>query len=196
MAWFEREFIAVPEDRKNQLVYKWPDVNIRRYTRAMVNADELALFVKAGRVVAAMGPGRHRIDADELPVLGALVDTVTGGNFYRAELLRLDRLPHLPRMHCGHLSRLDIRPRRASPGTFRGREHRFVFVSLDDADRVCLFGRRVVPAVTVHVLDDPDDGGLLEYRNILRFARYEDLRGLRLIIATSSHSRLGRDRTA
>ncbi|MEU1998425.1 SPFH domain-containing protein [Nocardia gamkensis] len=86
MAWFEREFIAVPEDRKNQLVYKWPDVNIRRYSRAMVNADQLALFVKSGRVVAAMGPGRHRIDADELPVLGALVDTLTGGNYYRAEL--------------------------------------------------------------------------------------------------------------
>ncbi|MEU7765494.1 SPFH domain-containing protein [Nocardia sp. NPDC049190] len=86
MAWFEREFIAVPEDRKNQMVYKWPDVNIRRYTRAIVNADEIALFVKSGQVVAAMGPGRHRIDADELPVLGALVDTVTGGNYYRAEL--------------------------------------------------------------------------------------------------------------
>ncbi|WP_280230191.1 SPFH domain-containing protein [Nocardia cyriacigeorgica] len=86
MAWFEREFIAVPEAAKGQLVYKWPDVNIRRYSRAVVNADQTALFVKSGHVVAAMGPGRHRIDADELPVLGALVDTLSGGNFYRAEL--------------------------------------------------------------------------------------------------------------
>ncbi|NKY87257.1 SPFH domain-containing protein [Nocardia veterana] len=86
MAWFEREFIAVPDGHKDQLVYKWPDLNIRRYSRAIVNADQLALFVKSGRVVATMGPGRHRIDADELPVLGALVDTVTGNNFYRAEL--------------------------------------------------------------------------------------------------------------
>lgn len=86
MAWFEREFIAVPETGKNQLVYKWPDVNIRRYSRAIVNADEIAVFVKAGHVVAAMGPGRHRIDADELPILGALVDTLSGGNYYRAEL--------------------------------------------------------------------------------------------------------------
>ncbi|GAB2693768.1 SPFH domain-containing protein [Nocardia thraciensis] len=86
MAWLEREFIAVPEERKNQLLYKWPDLNIRRYTRALVNADEIALFVKSGKVVGAMGPGRHRVDADELPVLGALVDTLSGGNFYRAEL--------------------------------------------------------------------------------------------------------------
>ncbi|GAA5104326.1 SPFH domain-containing protein [Nocardia iowensis] len=86
MAWFEREFIAVPDDRKNQLVYKWPDVSIRRYSRAIVNADEIALFVKSGQVVATLGAGRHRIDADQLPVLGALVDTLTGGNYYRAEL--------------------------------------------------------------------------------------------------------------
>lgn len=86
MAWFAREFIAVPETGKNQLVYKWPDVNIRRYSRATVNADEIALFVKGGQVVGALGPGRHRIDADELPVLGTLVDTLSGGNFYRAEL--------------------------------------------------------------------------------------------------------------
>ncbi|WP_069159736.1 SPFH domain-containing protein [Nocardia altamirensis] len=86
MAWFDREFIAVPDGNKNQLVYKWPDVNIRRYSRAMVNADEIALFVKSGHVVATMGPGRHRVDANELPVLGALVDGLTGGNFYRAEL--------------------------------------------------------------------------------------------------------------
>jgi hypothetical protein len=36
------------------LVYKWPDLNIRRYSRAIVNSDETALFVKSGQVVAAM----------------------------------------------------------------------------------------------------------------------------------------------
>ncbi|WP_328391735.1 SPFH domain-containing protein [Nocardia sp. NBC_00416] len=86
MAWFEREFIAVPETGKKQLVYKWPDVSIRRYSRAIVNADQTALFVKSGQVVGVLGPGRHRIDADELPLLGALVDTLSGGNYYRAEL--------------------------------------------------------------------------------------------------------------
>src|SRR6266568_2337246 len=86
MAWFEREFIAVPEIRKNQLLYKWPDANIRRFSRVVVNADEIALFVKEGRVVTAMGPGRHRLDADEIPVLGALIDSITGANYYRAEL--------------------------------------------------------------------------------------------------------------
>jgi membrane protease subunit (stomatin/prohibitin family) len=86
MALFSREFIAVPDDRKGQIVFKWPDITIRRFTHAIVNADEVALFVNTGQVMQTMGPGRHSIDADELPGLGALVDFATGGNAYRAEL--------------------------------------------------------------------------------------------------------------
>jgi membrane protease subunit (stomatin/prohibitin family) len=81
-----REFIAVPDDRKHQIVFKWPDVNIRKYTRAIVDADEVAVFVNTGRVVGTMGPGRHQIDAQELPFLGTFIDLATGGNAYRAEL--------------------------------------------------------------------------------------------------------------
>ncbi len=86
MALFSREFIAVPDDKKGQIVFKWPDHTIRRFTHAIVNADEVALFVNTGQVVQTMGPGRHPIDADELPGLGAVIDFATGGNAYRAEL--------------------------------------------------------------------------------------------------------------
>jgi membrane protease subunit (stomatin/prohibitin family) len=86
MALLGREFIAVPDDRKHQIVFKWPDLEIRRFTRAIVNADEMALFVNTGQVVQTLGPGRHQIDAQELPGLGALIDRVSGGNAYRAEL--------------------------------------------------------------------------------------------------------------
>ncbi|GEM31292.1 virion core protein (lumpy skin disease virus) [Nocardia neocaledoniensis NBRC 108232] len=86
MKWLEREFIAVPDSNKHELVYKWPDLNIRKYSRVIVNADQTALFVKSGQVLTELGPGRHRIDTDELPVLGAVIDRLSGGNFYRAEL--------------------------------------------------------------------------------------------------------------
>jgi membrane protease subunit (stomatin/prohibitin family) len=86
MALLGREFIAVPDDHKGQVVYKWPDQSIRRYTRAIVNADEVALFVNTGKVVQTLGPGRHQIDADEIPGLGILIDAATAGRAYRAEL--------------------------------------------------------------------------------------------------------------
>src|ERR1700730_5187314 len=86
MALLGREFIAVPDDRKGQIVFKWPDHNIRKMTRAIVDADEMAVFINTGKVIGTMGPGRHQIDANELPFLGIFIDAATGGNAYRAEL--------------------------------------------------------------------------------------------------------------
>ncbi|GAC1314527.1 MAG: hypothetical protein NVSMB12_07940 [Acidimicrobiales bacterium] len=86
MALLGREFIAVPDDRKGQIVYKHPDDTIRKFTRAIVDADEMALFVNKGEVIGTLPPGQHQIDANELPFLGAIIDRVTGGNAYRAEL--------------------------------------------------------------------------------------------------------------
>jgi membrane protease subunit (stomatin/prohibitin family) len=81
-----RENIAVPDDRKGQIVFKWPDMNIRRFTHAIVAPDEVAVFMYQGQVKGTLPPGRHSIDATELPFLGIFADALTGGNLYRAEL--------------------------------------------------------------------------------------------------------------
>src|ERR1700760_2319667 len=86
MALLGREFIAVPDDHKHVIIYKWPDVSIRRNSKAIVNADQLGLFVNAGKVVATLEPGRHNIDADEIRGLGMFIDLATAGRAYRAEL--------------------------------------------------------------------------------------------------------------
>src|ERR1051325_1887359 len=81
-----QEFIVVPDNKKNQIVFKWPDVSIRRFSKAIVNADEIALFVNTGQVIGVMPPGRHDVDAQELPFLGAIIDHFTEDKAYRAEL--------------------------------------------------------------------------------------------------------------
>jgi membrane protease subunit (stomatin/prohibitin family) len=86
MAFLSREFIAVPDDKKNQIVYKWPDHNLRKGTKAIIEPDQVAVFINKGQVVGTLGPGRHAIEADELPFLGIFIDAATGGNAYRAEL--------------------------------------------------------------------------------------------------------------
>ena len=70
-----REFIEVPDSAKGQLLFKWPDHQIRRWSKAIVDIDEMALFVTQGRVVGTLPPGRHTIDASELPFLGDLIDS-------------------------------------------------------------------------------------------------------------------------
>ncbi|HXA28681.1 MAG TPA: SPFH domain-containing protein [Candidatus Angelobacter sp.] len=86
MALFRRENIAVPDDKKGQMVYKWPDIRIRRYTKAIVAPDEVAVFLYQGQVLGTLPPGRHTVDAVELPFLGTFKDILTGGNAYRTEL--------------------------------------------------------------------------------------------------------------
>jgi len=81
-----REFIEVPDGAKGQLLYKWPDHQIRRWSKAIVDIDEVALFVTQGRVVGTLPPGRHDIDAGELPFLGDLLDKLSGDKAYDSEL--------------------------------------------------------------------------------------------------------------
>jgi membrane protease subunit (stomatin/prohibitin family) len=81
-----RENIAVPDDRKGQIVFKWPDQQIRRYSHAIVAPDEVAVFMYQGQVKGTLPPGRHELDATEIPFLGFFADHLTGNNLYRTEL--------------------------------------------------------------------------------------------------------------
>jgi membrane protease subunit (stomatin/prohibitin family) len=81
-----REFIAAPDTAKGQIVYKWPDQNIRKFTRAIVEPDAVAVFVSQGQVMGVLQPGQHTLDAKELPFLGMFVDWATSGNAFKAEI--------------------------------------------------------------------------------------------------------------
>jgi membrane protease subunit (stomatin/prohibitin family) len=81
-----REFIAAPDNAKGQIVYKWPDINIRKFSRAIVEPDAVAVFMSQGQVMGVLLPGQHTLDAKELPFLGMFVDWATGGNAFRAEI--------------------------------------------------------------------------------------------------------------
>jgi membrane protease subunit (stomatin/prohibitin family) len=81
-----REFIAAPDTAKGQIVYKWPDINIRKFSRAIVEPDAVAAFMSQGQVMGVLLPGQHTLDAKELPFLGMFVDWATGGNAFRAEI--------------------------------------------------------------------------------------------------------------
>ncbi len=81
-----REFIAVPDAAKSQILYKWPDINIRRFSRVIVEPDQVAVFISRGELLGVLPPGRHPVDAKELPFLGAVIDNISDGRAYRSEL--------------------------------------------------------------------------------------------------------------
>src|SRR5579863_5232152 len=81
-----REFIARPDQSKGQIVFKWPDTTIRKFTQLTVEPDEVVLFVRDGTVRGTVPPGRVTLDNDLLPFLGALIDAATGANMFKAEV--------------------------------------------------------------------------------------------------------------
>jgi membrane protease subunit (stomatin/prohibitin family) len=81
-----RQFIARPDSAKEDILYKWPDVTIRKLTQVTVQADETAVFVKEGKVVGTLPPGRSTLDGALIPFLGDIIDWASNGNMYRAEL--------------------------------------------------------------------------------------------------------------
>jgi membrane protease subunit (stomatin/prohibitin family) len=93
-----REFIARPDAYKGEIVFKWPDENIRRRSQVTVEQDETAVFFRDGTVRGMLKPGVSTLESSEVPFLGDLVDSVTGGNFFKTELYFVStrEFPNLP----------------------------------------------------------------------------------------------------
>ncbi len=93
-----REFIARPDAAKGQILYKWPDTNIRKLSQLTVEQDEQAVFFRDGQVQGTINPGRSTLDSSEIPFLGKLVDAASGGNLFKTELYFVStrEFPDLP----------------------------------------------------------------------------------------------------
>jgi membrane protease subunit (stomatin/prohibitin family) len=99
-----REFIAAPDSSKGQIVYKWPDHNIRKFSRAIVEPDAVAVFMSQGQVMGVLPPGQHTLDAEEIPFIGMFVDWATNSNAFKAEIYFVGNR-EFP--HCRFGGRLD-----------------------------------------------------------------------------------------
>ena len=78
--------IARPEESKSELVYKHPDNTIPMQARLTVDADDIALFFRDGEFVHQFPAGLYVLESDTLPFLGQLVNRLTDGNVFRAQV--------------------------------------------------------------------------------------------------------------
>jgi membrane protease subunit (stomatin/prohibitin family) len=81
-----RNFIARAEEAKDLIIYKFPETNIRMMTQLTVASDEVAVFVKDGKIEGKLGPGRHNLDTNNVPFISRLLEKFTGGNLFIAEV--------------------------------------------------------------------------------------------------------------
>lgn len=81
-----RNFVARPDDAKDAIVHKHPENNIRMFTQLTVDSDEVAIFVKDGKVAGQLGPGRHTLETNNVPFISRLLEGVTGGDLFISEV--------------------------------------------------------------------------------------------------------------
>ncbi len=79
-------FIARPEEKQLELVYRHRDTTIPRGAKLTVRSDEEAVFFRQGRLAGILEAGSYILDTANIPFLGGLVNVATGGNHYLAEL--------------------------------------------------------------------------------------------------------------
>ena len=82
----KRNFIARPDEAKGQIVWKFPEKNVRTLTQLTVESDEQALFFKDGKIAGTLLAGRHSLEANNIPFLSALLEKVTDGDLFIAEV--------------------------------------------------------------------------------------------------------------
>ncbi|HTW97707.1 MAG TPA: SPFH domain-containing protein [Acidimicrobiales bacterium] len=82
----ERLFIEMPDQFKNQVIWKYPDAQIMQHSTVNVDVDYVAIFTNLGRVIGVLPPGRHTLSEGASVAFGWLVDRLTGNGYYDAEL--------------------------------------------------------------------------------------------------------------
>lgn len=89
--------IARPEAASTLVIYKHPDRTVPKFAQLTVRADEACVFFRDGRVVGTLRAGRHTLDSSNIPFLSNLIDSVTGGNVFLAELffIKTTEIPDL-----------------------------------------------------------------------------------------------------
>lgn len=92
--------LARPEAASTNIIYKHPDQTVPKFAQLTCRADEACVFFRDGQVVGTLRGGRHTLDSSNIPFLSNLVDSVTGGNVFLAELFFV-RTTEMPDMKFG-----------------------------------------------------------------------------------------------
>ena len=61
------------------MAWKYPNTELGTWTQVIVNESQEAVFVKEGKILDVLGPGRHTLSTENIPILSKLVNLPFGG---------------------------------------------------------------------------------------------------------------------
>lgn len=65
--------------KPNVMAWKYPCEELGTWTQIIVNETQEAVFVKEGKVLDILGPGRHTLSTENIPILSKLINLPFGG---------------------------------------------------------------------------------------------------------------------
>ncbi|MCI8718326.1 MAG: SPFH domain-containing protein [Lachnospiraceae bacterium] len=79
------------EGDNSTFIWKYPHEDFNNMTELIVNESHEAVFFANGQAADIFGPGRYKLDAENIPILTRLIDIVTGVSVFHCEVYFINK---------------------------------------------------------------------------------------------------------
>lgn len=79
------------EGDNSTFIWKYPHEDFNNMTELIVHESQEAIFFANGQAADAFGPGRYKLDAENIPILTNLVNKVTGVSTFHCEVYFINK---------------------------------------------------------------------------------------------------------
>ncbi len=79
--------------KSNVMAWKYPSEELGTWTQVIVNETQEVVFVKEGKVLDILGPGRHTLSTENIPLLSKIINLPFGGKSpFSAEIWYINKI--------------------------------------------------------------------------------------------------------
>lgn len=79
------------EGDNSTFIWKYPHEDFNNMTELIVHESQEAIFFANGQAADTFGPGRYKLNAENIPILTKLVDMVTGVSIFHCEVYFINK---------------------------------------------------------------------------------------------------------
>ena len=79
------------EGDNSTFIWKYPHEDFNNMTELVVHESQEAIFFANGQAADTFGPGRYKLDAENIPILTKLVNIVTGVSIFHCEVYFINK---------------------------------------------------------------------------------------------------------
>ena len=79
------------EGDNSTFIWKYPHEDFNNMTELIVHESQEAIFFANGQAADTFGPGRYKLDAENIPILTKLINVVTGVSIFHCEVYFINK---------------------------------------------------------------------------------------------------------